>query len=448
MPRTNNLRLTIRHLFLAVPIAGLAWAVTSPFRDNSFLWHVRAGTEQLDRGRVLTADPFSIEFAGESWRTQSWLADILYGALERSAGGIGWAPFYMFFVATLTISLVLAVAYKRAPHLGVTAVSALLVTWQAIPFANSRPVIFSYLLLAALAAALRSDRVDWSIPPLIWLWAALHGSFILGIGLLLLEAVRRRSIRHVELALVGGVAATATAHGFGVWQILWDFAGNRDALEFIQEWQPPDYSHPFMVPYALLVLGAVYAASRGRLDQRDLIVVIPFLFFGMLAVRNLYPATIVVLPFIVAGLVPTTTEERRADSPAIVGAFAALIVAGGVLGLARPVALSEDILPTDAALAAIEDGPLYHGIGVGGYLIYAQWPDRSVLVDDRAELYGAAGFERYLDIADGKGWQEAFADLAIRQALLDPDWPLTEALRAAGWNELYRDDHFVVAAAP
>ena len=88
-----------------------------------------------------------------------------------------------------------------------TAVAGTLLAWQGAAFANARPVIFSYLLLALLVAALSSERTDWAVPPLIWLWAMLHGSFVMGIGLIVLEAIRRRSRRHLELAVVGGILA-------------------------------------------------------------------------------------------------------------------------------------------------------------------------------------------------------------------------------------------------
>jgi len=446
--RIGDFRLSVRHLFLVVPIAGLAWAVTSPFRDNSFLWHVRAGTVQLDRESVLTTDPFSLEFAGEPWRTQSWLADILFGALERAVGGIGWVPYYMFILSALTIVMVLVVTHHGTRHLGVTALAGFVLTWQAIPFANARPVIFSYLLLAAVAAALRHDRTHWAIAPIIWLWAMLHGSFVLGIGLVILEGLRRRSRRHFELAGIAVILATLTAHGIGIWSILLRFLSNRDALELIQEWRPPDYSNPFMVPFVVLVMAALYAATRGRLERDDLIVLIPFLLFGMLAVRNLYPAMIVALPYIAAGFVPEEPEHRRKEAPLMVAAIGLVIVLGAVIGLTRPVEFGESQFPAPAALEVIDEGPLFHGIGAGGYLIYAQWPERSVLVDDRAELYGHDGFQRYLDVADAKGWEMEFSDLGITQALLDPEWPLVEALATAGWEELYRDDNFVVARAP
>ena len=448
MARVGGLRLTIRHVFLLVPVAGLAWAVTRPLGDNSFLWHVRAGTVQLDRGSVITSDPFSIEFVGEGWRTQSWLADIMFGSLERATGGIGWVPTYMFLVAAATVVITLIVTYRRTTHLGATAVAGTLLAWQGAAFANARPVIFSYLLLAAVGAALQSRRTDWAVPPLIWLWAMLHGSFIMGIGLVLLEAVRCRSRRHVEMAAVGGILATLTAHGIGIWTVLVQFLENRDALQLIQEWMPPNYSHPFMVPYAILVMAGVYAASRGRLDRTDLIVVIPFLFFGMLAVRNLYPAMIVALPYVAPGIVPGRSEQRRADSPLVAGFAIALVLVGALVGLLRSFRLSETDFPPQAALELIDDGPLFHGSGPGGYFIYAQWPLRSVVIDDRAELYGAEHFTDYIDLTRGEGWRDEFAELGITQALLEPDWPLTVVLADAGWSELYRDDSFVLVRAP
>ncbi len=448
MGRVGSFRLTVRHVFLVVPLAGLAWAVTGPFGDNSFLWHVRAGTVQLDRGRVLTTDPFSLEFVGAAWRAQSWLADITFGALERATGGIGWVSLYMFVVAAATIVLTLALTHRRTMHLGATAVAGILLTWQALPFANARPVVFSYLLLAAVTAGLSSERTDWVIPPLIWLWAMVHGSFVMGIGLVVLEAIRRRSWRHLELAAIGAVLANLTAHGFGIWQILLRFLESRAALELITEWMPPDYTHPFMAPYAILIMAAIYAAARGKVAKNDLVVIIPFLFFGMLAVRNLYPAMIVALPYVAPGIVPAGGEQRRTDSPLVAGVATALVLVGALIGLLRPVRLSETDFPPQAALALIDAGPLFHGSGPGGYFIYAQWPRRSVVIDDRAELYGADHFADYVDLTRGEGWRDEFAELGITQALLEPDWPLTVVLADAGWSELYRDDSFVVLRAP
>ena len=54
----------------------IAVRASEAIRDNSFLWHIRAGSLQIESGSVLTEDPFSFTAAGEPWRTQAWLIEL------------------------------------------------------------------------------------------------------------------------------------------------------------------------------------------------------------------------------------------------------------------------------------------------------------------------------------------------------------------------------------
>ncbi|MFQ5554026.1 MAG: hypothetical protein ACE5GC_01485 [Acidimicrobiia bacterium] len=438
----------------------IAWVVgLRAVGDNSFLWHVRAGTAQLDLGRVFTTDPFSFTSPGDAWRTQSWLAELGYGFLENLTGGIGWVHLLLFAVVSLTLVAVGMAVYGTTHRIAPTAVAMLVVAWQGAPFAVPRPVIFSYLALAIVVLVLqRSDADLWVLPPLIWAWAAVHGSFVLGIGVIVLDAVRGRSKQRAGTALAAVVLATMTAHGVGVWRILVDFLGARGALDLITEWQSPDFSSPFVVPYAIGLAGLLVASASGKISRRDLVLLGPFAFFGMLANRNLYPALIVLAPHASLALVTEREPRRRDDSQIVNWAFVTVMVGFALLGLARDVELDENRFPDAAALEAVEDGaPLFHGTAVGGYLIYAEWPERLVFIDDRAELFGEEGFRTFHDVrlacgrpADcvgGEGYREVFERLSIRQALLEPEWPIVGALTDDGWVERYRDAHFVVMAA-
>jgi hypothetical protein len=50
--------------------------------DNSFLWHLRTGKLILDHG-IPHRDPYSFTAAGTRWIAQSWLVELMYGALSR-----------------------------------------------------------------------------------------------------------------------------------------------------------------------------------------------------------------------------------------------------------------------------------------------------------------------------------------------------------------------------
>jgi hypothetical protein len=431
------------------PFAALAWAASLPLDDNSFLWHVRAGTVQLDAGEVLRHDPFSFTALGAPWRTQSWLADLGYGWLEKVTGGIGWVPLMTFLAAAVMLGFAAVAVYTRTRSAVTTGVAVLVVAWQAAPFLNPRPVLFSYLLLAALVAVVvRHDPPLWVVPLLVWCWAALHGSFVVGIGLVGLDAIRRRSRREVTATALAVVAASFTAHGLAVWETLWRFFQSRGALGLISEWAPPDFSNPFLVPFVLAVVGILVAATAGEVTRRDLIVIVPFIGFGLLVERNVFPALLVLAPWAASALPwRAPVRERRGESTVLNVAVVVALVAFAVVGLARPQHVSEERFPVGGALDALEPGLLFHDAAVGGYLIYAVWPERLVFIDDRAELYGEDGFRRFTDLRVGIDAVATLADLGIEQALVTPDLPLIEVLESDGWVERFRDDDFVVLAA-
>jgi hypothetical protein len=439
-------RLSVRHLFVLVPVAGVVVAAARAITDNSFLWHVRAGTVQLDAGEVLRVDPFSFTAQGESWRTQSWIADLLYATLERWTGDLSWVWPMVALTMTIALTLVGIAIYRESGNPLVVAAVLFFTAWLVLRTLVPRPVVFSHLLLAALVVVLAHPRLRWTIPLLIWLWAGLHGSFIIGMGLIVLEAVR--SGRRELLGVLGlsAVSASLTAHGLALWGVLGEFAASRGALDLIQEWAPPDLTDPSTAPYALFIVAVLFAATRGRIATRDLIVVLPFLLFGLTSYRALIPATLVLAPW-VARAIEVPAPSTRTESGLLNGAIALVVVATAVwMGFERAESMPDDELFPRSAVAALAPGPLFHGDAVGGYLIYAEWPDRLVYTDDRAELYGEELFQEFVDVRAGRdGWREVLERYDIDQALLAADSTgLQEVLVASGWSESYRDPDFVV----
>jgi hypothetical protein len=443
-------KLRITHLRFMVPFLIIAWRAGLPVGDNSFLWHVRAGTEQLAMGRVLTTDPFSFTANGLPWRSQSWLIELGYGWLERMTGGIQWVPALKLVAMALTVALLGLVVFRVVGRNHLLTLAALLViVWQAAPSVIPRPALIGYVFLALVIAFTFTERRPlWLLPPLFWVWASIHGTYPVGLGLLLLDAVRRRSQRQGVAVAIAGLATLATAHGIGAWWIVLQFFKSRGALDLIGEWQPPSFTDPFVLPFFLAVVGIIVAAIAGRVHRRDLWIVVPFLFFGLTASRNVWPAFMVLVPFAAAAFpLRGATKERDGGEMVVVNwGIAVVLVVAAVVIVAKPVQLSESRFPSDAALAALDEGRVFNGSVEGGYLIYADWPRHQVFIDDRAELYGAEGFERFQNIRTGVDVEETFSALDIQQVLARRDWPLVGYLELLGWEYRYQDDYFVVMA--
>jgi hypothetical protein len=441
-------RLRLRHLWFLVPFWALAIRSNLAIRDNSFLWHVQAGVDQLHVGEVLRTDPYSLTASGQPWRTQSWLIELGYGRLESWFPGLVWVPIFVYVTAALTLALVLVAVWSRSgPTIG-AAIVLLTIGWVAQPFVHARPVLLSFAFFAVigLITALRRPPL-WVVPGLLWLWAAIHGSFVIGAVFLGLDAIRRRSRREAAAVGIGLVAASLTAHGLGVWETVYRFAVNREGLVFIQEWQPPDFTTPslagFLVALTLLMVGL---AAR-RLGPGSLWIVAPAVVFGMSSTRSVLPGLLIVAPWLGEAAQVVREPREPAVSAGVVWVTAGALAVAGVFVLARPVRFSPEVFPSPAARDAIDAAPLFNTVGPGGALIYLEQGSRPVFIDDRVELYGVDLFTRYSRAAQGIEWRGVFAEFDVQQALLPTGSALVPRLDDAGWGSCYADDYFTVVAS-
>lgn len=443
-------RLSVRHLFLLVPLAAMVALAGRDITDNSFLWHVRAGTLQLDTGEVIRNDPFSFTALGEPWRTQSWLADLLYGWLENLTGDLAWVWPMMAIVLVGAVVVTAVSVYAVNPDPRAMAIVIFFVSWLSLRTMVPRPVIFAHLALALLVLLLHTRSSRWAIPLVMWAWAGLHGSYVIGLGLILLEALRTRDEQLPRQLVLSVVTTSLTAHGIALWGVLARFLQNTEALDLIQEWAPPDLTNIGNAPYLLILFAILVAAIRGQIGLRDLFVVLPFLIFGMTSNRAVFPATLVLAPWAVRAIVFSPVEPRR-EMTAINWALAIVIVVGGVaVGASRAADSPDPEQFPVAAIAQLGEGRTFVGDLAGGYFIYAAWPERLVYIDDRAELFGVEGFEEMLDIRGARsGWDEALNARGIDQALLrSGETGLEEVMRLSGWSESYADDDYVILRRP
>ncbi len=434
-------RLSIAHLALVVPWVAIVIDAFQPIGDNSFLWHVRAGSVQAEQGSVLTADPFSFTLEGEPWLTQSWLVELLY-ALGESISGLGFVPYMLLVVATLTLVGIGLIAYHHSHSVPATAFVLILSVLALISFLVPRPVLFSYLLMTLVILAWDRPGSRWSIPFLFWIWASVHASFLIGLGYIGLTLLMRKEWRLHPQAVVAGLATLATAHGIGVVTFLMDFGANSEALQYLTEWRRPDLFEPVFLPFVGSVVFIVIGAFRDRIFPRHLWLLVPFLILGLTSLRAVPPAFLALVPLVALSLSGLQIGSRSGLRPRLAAVFAVATLAMPFL-LISDGRLSEERFPLDA-VAHLDHVPTFHDDRVGGFLIWAEGPERKVYIDDRAELYGERMGEFVAVRRGEEPWQPVFQRDGIEQALLGNDEHLVGELQEAGWVTLHRDDHFTV----
>jgi hypothetical protein len=449
---------------IGVAAAAFALAVGLPASDPDTYWHLASGQWMIDHRAILRTDIFSSTVAGTPYSVGEWLGEVVLALVFSAAG---WSGLAIFSAALVAIAAFFLARLSRRD--GAPLVAALVVVGCALIVSKSRwtdrPAIFTFVLFAVVLDLLHRARAGSrgaliAIPPLILLWANLHGGYAIGIGLVAaftLEALvrRRADLGPFAVALVASVAlsfldpetfgaAGAAAHVFA-------------PPRFISEELPPDVLEATGLVFALFVLAtlafALLGAAAGLLE---VIVLIPLLWLALSGQRHIAYFAFAATPFVAGGaarLYATLRLPRRTLAPLpprAAAALALLLCVGAIASAFGAAAAPDERAYPVAALGALRSGSgvLLNEYSWGGYLI-ARVPERKVFIDGRLIPFYPAVLRDYLDAVDlHPGWKDVLSRYGVTEVLLPPTKALAVALREDGWNVRASGPTFVLLAKP
>jgi hypothetical protein len=155
--------------------------------DRDLWWHVRTGQLILEHRGLPGTDPFSFTAEGAPWTNHEWLSDAGLAAIY-AVGGDRALSLWRAGLLLAVLAAFTRLLWRRMPHPLPVVAGVLLATPLIHGFINLRPhsytYLFTLLFLIAFEGARRRPKLLLCLPPLMALWANLHGGFILGLGLL------------------------------------------------------------------------------------------------------------------------------------------------------------------------------------------------------------------------------------------------------------------------
>jgi hypothetical protein len=430
--------------------------------------HIAVGRWIMAHGAVPASDPFSFSMHGAPWITFEWLSQVIYAAVYALSG---WAGVVVLAASSIALAIGLLTRFLLRE---LSPTPALLMVVAAVtlaaPHMLARPHVLTLPIMVAWAAALvrcmdrHAPPPYWALPLLV-LWANLHGSVVLALGLIgpaVLEALldRKRSewprvlLRWLPFMALAVAACCLTPYGPGSLLMPLTTLGLGPALGWITEWRPQDFGH-FGI-FEFLLLAGIFALSRGMtLPVVRALVVLGLLHFALAQVRNA-DLLAMLAPLYLAAPLARQFGARAEDEAA--GAARGMNLAGlgvilGVMIVATGLALVRDVRPAlrntpEAAVAnagLAKAGPVLNDYSFGGYLIFAGIP---TFIDGRGELYGGQFITRYnrdLSLADLPDFLELLDQYKFGATLLAPDTPAVALLdRLPDWQRVYSDEVAVV----
>jgi hypothetical protein len=431
-------------------------------RPDIDLWlHLRIG-DMLRAGERFGTPPDPLaELADRAYVPTQWLSQVGMSIVYDVWGMNGIQITRVLLVLLLGV-LVVAAARVTAPATAAAIAAAITMFSTSIAW-GERPQLAATVLLGAAVLlwwrALDQGRVPWLVMPLAWVWALVHGSWILGVAVGVLLTVGglldgRWSGRTAYL--VAGVPAfslvAAALTPLGPRGALEPFRMGEAARTFVNEWQTPSLLNPLVVVVlASALVGLLGILRSSHLRWTRLLTVVASVALALWMVRTIAVGAVVLTPALAAGLATVGGRSRDRDSTLPfrsearawgLGAVLFLVIAGWhALTTPFPAPVSSTVS------AAVDDIPTDTHVAVDGRAVgWLQWAHRDLrpLRDLRAEVYSLPVALAYDDFKEARpGWQDYVDEHGITVVLADRSEPLDAALAGEPrWHVAAEDADF------
>ncbi len=438
-------------------------------QPQDFWWVLRVGQDTVQNGAVPVIDTISLSQYGKPIVYQPWLAGVVFWLIYK-LGGISLT----FLLRAVLILVTYGLVWIMAREVSNSRLATVLVVVFGLASANNwsvRTQLFAYpLFVLCLWSLFRwqsgNNKYLWVLPLCTFLWANLHGSFILPLILAGTALLFGRGERRLMLIAFGIMLLSTLLNprGFGVWQYFVFMLNSPSDQLFAFEWAPPTNEGWQMNIFfaSMLTFGALAAYSPRKLSLMEWVW---FIGFGWLALTGLRYVIwfLFIVTILIAALLAGWTKIETQPSllrPAINYVTGVFIISLSLIFLPglRSENLANQFPPIyemeTTPLAATEwlshhpelHGPLWTEYAFGGYISFAL-QSRQPWMDSRFNAYPPKQWEEYVQVHRAEKWQEMFDRAGINLLMLSTSsqQKLIGAVSSSDvWCEEYRDDYAVI----
>jgi hypothetical protein len=419
-------------------------------------WLTLVGGRFVAHSGLPSTDSLTAWTAGVKWIDQQWLAQLVFFRLFE-LGNVQLIMLTHVVLLATALGLATVAARRRGGSARSVALVATLALMTIVMSAQLRAQSFAYVLFVLVAWLLIEDarrsstRVYLTLPLLI-AWTNLHGSVVLGAGLVFVRGlflfIGRQRVRGATLGLGAIVCLFASPYGFALFDYYRSTAFNSSFSRIVTEWQR---STPSLLTAGFYVLAfvAVWLVGRhgGRITRYEKVALLVTLVAGMLALRNMvwfaYLAVIVLPAPLGQTLAPRTAGERPRFKVGIAIATCVVLLSVTAAAAAQPASWYAKKAYPGAAARVVADvtssDPSLHVFADIRYADWLLWTEPAlagrVAYDARLELLSRGRLEQLYRL------ENAASDAALRGSDV---LVLDGRVEPPGFRTLYTGEHLAV----
>jgi len=454
--RTVNLLIVLTFLIFAF------LSFTGPIVEGDFFWHLLTG-EWIWQNRALPAtDPFSHEQCAVQTGNlrcsfilrQYWLAQLILYGLWSLYG----APGIVLFRATVYTFILTFIFFwtRRQGNLLLGLLFALLLAGLLGEFPNERPQLFTFLFtppVIYILEQMRRGSRGLMLPPLMLIWANIHGGYVLGVAIILVYMVGE-FIVHVSrkdgagrgffiMCLLSILITLLNPNTYKVFPLLLEkraYYTRGVVHEYLSPLSAILRLHEYHLPYLLyLLISVVILILRFRRMEPSHILLVLMLAGLSLKGLRFMPYLLMTAPLL-SGYI------RWREAP-IERVIVVLLIISWVITMdkGRMLRMAVDESFPKGAVEFIKrerpSGGIFNFFHWGGYLLYHLpgyriFIDGRVLVEDRYGLYESALWSRR--------WGDIFRRQNIDMVLIPGMSPISGEIFPLGLNLMMDNEWFLV----
>jgi hypothetical protein len=331
----------------------LSQALRTPdklFSDPDLWWHISNARILFMQHHFIWTEPYAYTVLGKPWVNPEWLGEVPFWVGFRFLGAFG-----IYLVTWGLIYTNVALVYLRSAQ-GARAEPAFWASVSALVLisinAGARTILCGYILLSILLLVLdqyesRRSKLIWLVPVIFCVWINTHGSWSIGLLLLVMyiapgwfrlhvgafeQAKRGSAVQNTLLIVFALSIASLFINPYG-WHLVWNpfdmIFKQKLNIASIEEWQPLNLAL-VVGKDSVLVIGIMLVAGmlKGRKWKIYEILWVLFAWYAAFDhIRFTFLAGIIVTPFLAKDFADLIWNEKpKKDFPAINGLFAAAAV--------------------------------------------------------------------------------------------------------------------------
>jgi hypothetical protein len=482
-------------LFLGLTLSASRWILIGT--DSDACWHWRQGNWMLQHRAVLRTELFSYTRGGKPLMDLWWLSDL---GMAVAGNLFGWNGIVL-------VAATVCATYVRLLHRQLLAEGNELLLSTALTLLAAavckmhwlaRPLLATHLLVIVFAWQLRwferglipARRLLVVLPLLTALWANLHGAFVIAfllVGIHLIgtalswafatadqrPALRRRATVLAGVGTACMLASLLNPYGWNLHLQIFRYMRSPWLMGFAQEYQPPNFHDPIMLPFVIVVVVALLMLfiGRPRLTETDVVLLLVWFVLSLRMVRNAPLFALVATPILAEnwnaylraapssriirfyrrGSAYLTSLNQMAGArglPVLAAAAMILVVAKPQLLGGRPL-LRTDLPGARFPVSAVEflrrspdavHGRMFNEYMWGGYLIWAL-PERKVFIHPNLDAYGEEITKDYSEVNFAHArWEDTLKKYDIGWTILPREHRLNRLLaQRRDWRLVYTD---------